>query len=404
MLTKFKIFLKYHKNLKILKERSRNSKKNYITFIGYMPKLYFGGNIKYFFFDILNSNIKKKYKIIFLNFHKKLSVEFKKNNLPDIFYSNKNKNKIYKILNQSKYVISDYDFSKKDIGEELYNSLFYSKKIQLWHGRCAVSYPMKIDKKNLNPFLKNLQNIRKEHREEIDYFIGDFNLEKTNLKEQYFKPKKFIFYPRPQLRGIKKKHNKNELINVDMISYKKLKSLKKKSIKCIIVALSSNFNYNKNFDLYKLNNFFKKNNLICFLKMHKNTFKLKFNKLSNIKIIIQNSDIYPLLNYFDLLITDTSSLVYDFLKIKKNYIFLRLKDNNEFFDEKIENKLYQRIFKKILFDKKKIATDMDSLFIKIADSINTNKHDNDFLYRMNKKFNYNSLKKINSKKILHNFF
>ena len=138
--------------------------------------------------------------------------------------------------------------------------------------------------------------------------------------------------------------------------------------------------------------------------MHKNTFKLKLNELSNIKIIIQNSDIYPLLNYFDLLITDTSSLVYDFLKIKKNYIFFRLKNNNEFFDEKIENKLYQRIFKKILFDKKKIATDMDSLFIKIADSINTNKYDNDFLYHMNKKFNYNSLKKINSKKILHNFF
>ena len=173
-----------------------------------------GGNIKIFFY-ILNSNI-KKYKNNFLNY--KNYDEFKENNLPYIFYSNKNKNKIYKILNQSKYVISDYDFSKKDIGEELYNSLFYSKKIQLWHGRCAVSYPMKIDKKNLNPFLKNLQNIRKEHREEIDYFIGDFNLEKTNLKEQYFKPKKFIFYPRPQLRY--QKNIINELINVDMLSYK----------------------------------------------------------------------------------------------------------------------------------------------------------------------------------------
>ena len=46
MLTKFKIFLVY-KNLKILKERSRNQ--NYITFIGYMPKLYFGGKYKNIF-------------------------------------------------------------------------------------------------------------------------------------------------------------------------------------------------------------------------------------------------------------------------------------------------------------------------------------------------------------------
>ena len=87
------------------------------------------------------------------------------------------------------------------------------------------------------------------------------------------------------------------------------------------MALSSNFNYNKNFDLYKLNIFLKKNNFIFFLKNKKNTFKLKLNELSNIKIIIQNSDIYPLLNYFDLLITDTSSLVYDFLKIKKTIYF-----------------------------------------------------------------------------------
>ena len=405
MLTKFQNVFNYQLNLKILKERSKNSKKkNYITFIGYRPKLYFGGNIKYFFFDVLNSNLKKKYKIIFLNFHKKLSEEFRINNLPDILYSNKNKNKIFKILNQSKYVISDYDFSKKDIGEELYNSLFYSKKIQLWHGRCAVRYPMRLDRKNFNPFLKNLQNVRKKHREEVDYFIGDFNLEKANLKNQYFKPKKFIFYPRPQLSGIKKKHNNNELINVDLLIYKKLKILKKKFIKCIIVAPSSNFNYDKNFNLKKLNIFLKKNNFFCFLKMHKNTFKFKKNKLSNIKFIIQSSDIYPLLNYFDLLITDTSSLIYDFLKIKKNYIFLRLKNNNKFFEEKIENKLYRGIFKKILFDKKKIATDMNSLFFKIADHINTNKNESDYLNYMNKKFNNNSLKNINTKKILFDIF
>ena len=50
--------------------------------------------------------------------------------------------------------------------------------------------------------------------------------------------------------------------------------------------------------------------------------KIVLRNLKNIHVISQNSDVVPLLWYFDLLITDNSSINYDFLKTRKQTIFL----------------------------------------------------------------------------------
>ena len=74
-------------------------------------------------------------------------------------------------------------------------------------------------------------------------------------------------------------------------------------------------------DFNELNNLFKRNNSILILKFHPNT-KLQFNKkeFSNIVLYEKNIDLYSFLPFTNVLITDYSSIYYDYLLLKKEAV------------------------------------------------------------------------------------
>lgn len=78
-----------------------------------------------------------------------------------------------------------------------------------------------------------------------------------------------------------------------------------------------------NFDFEALNNALSKSNSFFILKVHPNTLpilKVKEDNFSNIYIVKQPFDIYPLLPFVSTLITDYSSIYFDFLYLKKEII------------------------------------------------------------------------------------
>lgn len=80
--------------------------------------------------------------------------------------------------------------------------------------------------------------------------------------------------------------------------------------------------FGEDFDVEKINNFLRKNNGLLVIKIHPNEvkkYKSKFN-YNNI-IFWDNRDIYPFLSNFDALITDYSSIYFDFLILDKPIIF-----------------------------------------------------------------------------------
>jgi CDP-glycerol glycerophosphotransferase (TagB/SpsB family) len=96
------------------------------------------------------------------------------------------------------------------------------------------------------------------------------------------------------------------------------------------------FSFKSDVDLIEFNNFLRSNKILLFCKLHPFEENIFFKNLSNIKFIITddllklNLTIYDFLSCFDLLISDYSSLIYDFYYVKRN-IFLILGDISIYF-------------------------------------------------------------------------
>lgn len=73
-------------------------------------------------------------------------------------------------------------------------------------------------------------------------------------------------------------------------------------------------------DWNDLNVFCKSNNVHLFVKVHRAAKMLDVSDLSNIKILSNELDIYPLLPLFDMMISDYSSVTYDFSTLKKKIV------------------------------------------------------------------------------------
>ena len=75
-------------------------------------------------------------------------------------------------------------------------------------------------------------------------------------------------------------------------------------------------------DFVSLNKKLEELNYVFFLKLHPLTKNVDIEGFSNIKQIDNDVDIYPFLNYTDILITDYSSIYFDYLLTNKEIIFI----------------------------------------------------------------------------------
>ena len=95
---------------------------------------------------------------------------------------------------------------------------------------------------------------------------------------------------------------------------------------------NANFMSSMTNDLFKLNDVLKNNNFLLLLKCHPNTPNdalSLYESLSNVLIIDNKSDVYPLLPFTDGLITDYSSIMFDYVILDKP-IYLYLFDYDEY--------------------------------------------------------------------------
>ena len=270
-----------------------NIKRDEIVFVS---KDFVGTNNKVLFIEALKSTK----KALLLTDNKKQIEEFKKNGIKTFFLGTVFS--FYKLA-KAKIVIQDQgnsNFLVKKLSSK-------QKKIQLWHG---------IPLKRMNKLVDVL----------YDYHIStsDF-VNKTSLSAVVQAKKHLDFgYPRNDL--LLKEHDKLDLLFVDLEIYNLAKENK------VIVYMPTHRESepslgNKSIkelplDLEKLNDFIKNQNIFFILKLHPFVSKLYENEnFSNIFFYESQSDIYPVLKYTDILITDYSSVYFDFLLIDKPIIF-----------------------------------------------------------------------------------
>ena len=90
------------------------------------------------------------------------------------------------------------------------------------------------------------------------------------------------------------------------------------------------------FDFKSMEEVLSENNALLLIKPHANTFidPVILNGLAHIKLLPSTMDIYPVLPYTDVLITDYSSVMYDYILMEKKDVILYLFDKEEYVSER----------------------------------------------------------------------
>lgn len=223
----------------------------------------------------------------------------------------------YKILATAKYLINDTTFIKRFVKrqEQIY--------INTWHGT-----PLKKLGKDLSDKLA-IMNVEK------NFFVTDYLIhsnEYTNnvMKNAY------------QLNGIYKGHNmvapsirNSVLFDLDRRDFLRKKlNLEKKKVVVYLPTYRGNYHEGKNAqqivkDLKLIDENIDEN-VNFYVKLHPLDADIDFNSFKNIKAIPTDYELYDFLTTSDLLISDYSSIMYDYLNMNKE-IVLYLYDQEEYF-------------------------------------------------------------------------
>jgi CDP-glycerol glycerophosphotransferase (TagB/SpsB family) len=231
--------------------------------------------------------------------------ELEKHNLPCILLDTK----------EADYEIAIARFLVFDQGNYTYLPTLHpsQKTVQLWHG-VGLKKMSKID------------NIT------YDYFVSTSKwTNKTNF-ENIFSAEKFLTHGYPRNDIFFKQEEDRDFLFCDE-AIKKLIAENKDNKIILYAPTHRESNTKIAFDFELLNKELEKKNAIFIVKLH--PFVLEYytihkeKEYSNIFFHNAYGDIYPLLKYVDILVSDYSSIVYDFLLLNKPIIFY-IYDINEY--------------------------------------------------------------------------
>ena len=328
-----KIFQKqeFYKALNDLKLTSQKiPKKKILIIFGYDHQYYFSGASKMLSIKLKNS---KDFEFYYLTTRKDIFNLMQKNNIPSLLWDTNNINKNdMDILLQSKIVISEFDFSEMETCKILYSLLYGAKKIQVWHGR-AFGYLNKIDKSLKRKFFTSSRTFYRYLDRKTYYALlspmFENEYKSLSIQDYNFELKKTLGNCKFDL--IKKNHTDDELINVDINTYNHVK--KSEKIKILICSgspriihgdfkeINDTYNYLPKINLDIMNSMLENSNIEIFIKYHMiENNHTKSKNYKNIKILNSDYDIYPLLFHFDYFVTNYSTIMYDFLYLKKPII------------------------------------------------------------------------------------
>ncbi len=293
-------------------------KKNLIVIIG-SENGYFRDNSKYFYIEasgykdlsaIFLTQIKDEYKLL------------KKNKIGVIYYPSIKG--IWLLLRANFIVVDDHHWFK----DFKFYIGFFSKKIQLWHGT-GIKY---VELMN-----RNEGYWTSKRRKIISIVSGRFPLYdliaapsdyfKEIFYKKSFRAKKIAVTGYPRNDILARKHfSFTELVGTDVKIIEKMKIEVENGKKLIIYMPTFRDKAGESFilnsiDLKKLEEFLTRENSIFILKLH---YYLNSGMIKESKNIIQYDsklDIYPLLLLSNVLVTDYSSVFFDYLFLNRPIVF-----------------------------------------------------------------------------------
>jgi CDP-glycerol glycerophosphotransferase (TagB/SpsB family) len=280
--------------------------------------------------NYVDANIKHLYLYYLLQHKNVLLLTNNKNQIKELNQNNLPVKKLFSFAGYVKTAFAKEIYLDHFILDYLEYTSIQQTKIQIWHG-------------------VGLKPIRDRSHFEYDYFISTSHWTNETNFQKVFKAKQFTNsgYPRNDI-FFKEKIEKNDLIFCDMNIYNKILEDKKNGIKAILYMPTFREN---GFDTFALNlDSFNKEladlSVKFYIKLHPYDLNPYIKSIeidkeySNIIFYNTQGDIYPIVKNIDILVTDYSSVAYDFLLLDKPIIFFNY-DYEEYIEireESIGNK------------------------------------------------------------------
>lgn len=278
------------------------------------PKFF--DNSKYFFLYLHMYTNEKVYWISSSEEEIKL---LRSMNLPVIKY--KSLKGIYLVL-RAKYFFHHYGI--KQINPVLQMGAVH---LDFWHGT-----PLKKIRYDVVPKDNKKRNflVRFLDKKTIEYVSSTSEkLSKDILTRAFAVPMDQMLnfgYPRTDILKLNKKETYDfvKVYSPELIPYLDECNKFKKVLLYMPTWRDDNPNYfsDAKIDFEKLNDTLKQLNYVLFLKLHPLTKNASVDGYTNIIQINNDVDIYPFLNYTDFLITDYSSIYFDYLLLDKEIVFI----------------------------------------------------------------------------------
>jgi len=297
--------------------------RNLVLFIG-GDNGQFRDNIKYLYLH-LHRNHQEKFEYYFLTEDREVFRKLQNHSLPAVLYPRWWT--VLVMLKTSIVIVDNLDW----IRNLKYYFLVNTYKIQLWHGCSIKSLGLDnaVYKENLKAVWWRIWYYLQGRFPKYDLFLSTSKIN----SEKIFKPA-FIFdkiiesgYPRNDI--LLSKPDALDLIGTDTTVINKAKELKSDQYQVVLYAptfrdtgLGDDFLDKEALNINELDDFAIRNKILIIFKIHPwRELPVDFSNLNNIIKYRDSGDIYPLLPLIDLLITDYSSIFFDFLYLNKPIIF-----------------------------------------------------------------------------------
>lgn len=232
-----------------------------------------------------------------------------------------------------------YTFSVSDINPW---TIGWAKRVNLWHGvgikniefKCKVGplakkyNPKSLKSRFLYPYLFFRPHLFLSTSPLMTkHFAECFRISEDRCVEAMYPRNEILLWSKQNIKEFLKKHRSYSELNIveDCLKYS------------YVYIYMPTWRENKRnilefIDLMKLNDCCVRNNVLFLFKLHPNTEMILslLDSYSNLKTIDSSCDVYPILPFTNVLITDYSSVYYDYMLIPDNQILLYPFDEEEY--------------------------------------------------------------------------
>jgi len=288
-------------------------------------------NIKYFYLFLVQKNA----DVYYLTEDRMLYQWLRKKNLPVLFHESL---RSYYFLLRAKFIIlSSSSLQRKN----KYYLTWRAKKVQLWHGLGIKRFEL-LEKKNeqyIHSLSGKIDSVIKGKFITHDLMISTSEFFVEHVFSKAVRARKYLVsgYPRNDYL-LSEKRSYFEQFHLSSFLYSDIQKKKECGMKIIVYAPTFRARNNEAtsgqmLDLHRLSRYAKENNLYFVFKYHGQDFKRQCReKYEHITFFDPHADIQPLLGMADMLITDYSSVYFDFLLLKRPILFY-VYDFNEYMEK-----------------------------------------------------------------------